>query len=796
MDIFAGSEPREFISFRLGKESNGQPTRTESESNSNGETSMIPNPPAAEETHGLEAQETTVTSPTMPSLGPLRLLTSGIEIIEETSSHASLEQDSKGTDSPESSIQADPKSQLPGSPDYSPSLINLLATDASSSEESVQAYFARKMMSLGDETFTQGAPSETNSLLKASESGKLCVTPGLNVLSDFTDQELPNPIVTFLEPPLTASSPAGDKANQEISKRPRMESSSNFGVLPVPKAGLCDLPSTSTGITQFGPGAKRSNTAACLTSTYSESELGQEIDVESPTNPGGSAISQAMNPKRHAVPLGSGDSDSAFAPVVTQGTNHSSLLKTSGRALIKEYFANAELSSLPRGHPVIAFTEDQISSVLKVVAEETVRTAHGALEDLIKKASELNLGPGALQTLTSTKPRGLGKRRSRSATPGRFRDTSGAIQSDDDFSSIGYSFEAPSHDGIAPPPQRASTKRTSYSPVDSGSPTLEYCADSPGGQTLASLKAEGMQERSKRTTSKRGRQATSFASQGARRKVTRSCKIMKEAYFKGMEWTRTFVSGPVDPRWNKYKFYCQICKANISIYGKGAREILRHHSTEKHLRKDQRWRYEYLYKIDPITKNKIHQVRGKDGKVLTPYQLELELPNFIDVELIEIGQKLPFYDEYMSGMDYMASSSDSRARIQLSVLGRFLPSYGDREVLKLFWSDVGVIVNHQALFTDFNWSKERLTVSKLLLFLRSSLLCFPRWYPVVTVFVFLFQVLFHHMFHEIICDIASQVNSNGEYSIEFANDGAFVLIFIRYWRDSELCWVFLKRTGS
>ena len=110
MDIFAGSEPREFISFRLGKESNGQPTRTESESNSNGETSMITNPPAAEETHGLEAQGTAITSPTTPSPGPLRLLTSGIEIIEEASSHASLEQDSKGTNSPESSIQVDPKS--------------------------------------------------------------------------------------------------------------------------------------------------------------------------------------------------------------------------------------------------------------------------------------------------------------------------------------------------------------------------------------------------------------------------------------------------------------------------------------------------------------------------------------------------------------------------------------------------------------------------------------------------------------------------------------------------------------
>ena len=155
------------------------------------------------------------------------------------------------------------------------------------------------------------------------------------------------------------------------------------------------------------------------------------------------------------------------------------------------------------------------------------------------------------------------------------------------------------------------------------------------------------------------------------------------------------------------------CKANIPIYGKGAREILRHHSTGKHLRKDQRWRYEYLYKTDPVTKTRIHQVRGKDGKVLSPYQLELELPKFIDKELVEIGPKLPFYDDYLSGMDYMASSSDNRARVQLSMLGRFLPTYGDIEVLKRFWSNVGVIVNHQALFTDFDWSKERLTVSIL-----------------------------------------------------------------------------------
>ena len=151
-------------------------------------------------------------------------------------------------------------------------------------------------------------------------------------------------------------------------------------------------------------------------------------------------------------------------------------------------------------------------------------------------------------------------------------------------------------------------------------------------------------------------------------------------------------------------------QANISIYSKGAREILRHHSTEKHLRKDQRWRYEYLYKLDPCTNTRIPQVRGKDGKLLTPYELAIELPRFKDVELVDIGEKLPFYDEYMAGADHM-SSSENRARIQISVLGRFLPNYGDIDILRSFWRDIGVVVNHQALFNDFNWTKERLTVS-------------------------------------------------------------------------------------
>ena len=174
------------------------------------------------------------------------------------------------------------------------------------------------------------------------------------------------------------------------------------------------------------------------------------------------------------------------------------------------------------------------------------------------------------------------------------------------------------------------------------------------------------------------------------------------------------MSGPVDPKRNRYKFYCQTCKGNVSIYGNGAREILRHYATEKHLRKDQRWRYEHLSTVDPVTKTVQHQVRGNDDKVLTPYQLQLELPLFIDAELVDIGEKLLFYHEFFTGAQYMASSSDNRARVQISILGHYNPTFGDIRALRGLWNDIGVVVNHQALFADFDWGEEQLSVSILL----------------------------------------------------------------------------------
>ena len=216
------------------------------------------------------------------------------------------------------------------------------------------------------------------------------------------------------------------------------------------------------------------------------------------------------------------------------------------------------------------------------------------MESLVERTSRLSLGTSQFSPAGRAQPR---KFAFRASTPGPqsgsmsgdASDTSGAIRSSDDFASIGYEYEHSDLESqpFTPPP--VGSPRCSR--VDPRSAEAELQVNSPGAQTLAVLKAEAVAEKTKSSSRKRPRKKTTSSSAINRYRVPRACKIMKDANFRGMEWTKTFVSGPVDPRWNPYKIYCQICKGKISIYGRGAREILRHHATERHLRKDQRWRY-------------------------------------------------------------------------------------------------------------------------------------------------------------------------------------------------------------
>ena len=581
--------------------------------------------------------------------------------------------------------------------------------EGSSADESCSAYIARKWQQLGETQETPSSQHMTVSARKESESILLQLAPNQEQagLEDQDSDSVPED--AFLDSPVFPT-----KSNLKSFYGPSRAKIQrlSLGIRDPSKARSSAVQSTE------GPSASKRGLVSedepetSCPGDASISGSGSRLDSDAcqeSNGLAGSTVADALLAPAQASRFRISETGSVTSADFPEDNSRTAQLSGSGRALINEYFEAAPTFSLSPGHPVLVFSEGQVSNMLKVVADKAVRSSIKSMENLIHQVSRLNLGPSHQVPGGRVTPRATLAGSQSDYASGVASDTSGALRSDDEFASIGYSYEHsdPENHPFTPPP----TGPTGCSQADPKSKDSLPQMDSPGTQTLACLKAEAIAEKTKTKSRKKPCKAPVMSGESSRHRVPRSCKIMKESYFKGMEWTKTFVSGPDDPRCNPYKFYCQICKGNISIYGRGAREILRHHATDRHLREDQRWWYEHLSTEDSITKKVKHHVRGRDGKLLTPYELQLELPKFIDAPLVDIGEKSPFYDEYIQGTDYLASSSDNRVRIQVSVLGNYLKSYGDISTLRNFWRDIGVVVNHQSLFTDFDWRKERLSVS-------------------------------------------------------------------------------------
>ena len=718
MDSYSGSEPRLFISFRLDNEFNDQPLQLNAEeermetsesfvtASSHAENPTLSSDQNCNQKVATLETDTQARSETVTEMD--------ITIIPEGSQAKETEQvqEKDLTVMPQTSSTM--QSELPTTPQ---TVVPTVGVESSSTDESCGAYIARKWQQLGDspEDCTQG-PSDGN-LGKCSESIALELMPQRDA-PDHTETDSDSVSrVAFLDSPV-----APIKSNLKSMYKPPEakiqklcvkigETRKEFSMSNAETEGSSHSEGCLSSTDEFG-----SNNPIVASPRVPSDRFASDTGHES-AGPAGSTVADALYAPVDKSRLRVSDAGSVTSVDFPEEATRSPQLSASSRVMIKECFEAVTPVMLPPGHTTLALNESQVSNILKVVADEAVRSSLKAMENLVHQTCRLSLGTPQFPPSGRVTP----KRSSyRTQSPGvqsgllsgEASDTSGALRSDDEFASIGYAYEHSDLESqpFAPPPV-GPTGCSQTNPMSiEGEPRVE----SPGTQTLAVLKAEAIAEKSKPTPRKKPRKKPSPNSSGNRHRVPRACKIMKEAYFKGMEWTKTFVSGPMDPRWNPYKIYCQICKGNVSIYGRGAREILRHHGTEKHLRKDQKWRYHHLATEDPVTKMVKHHVRGRDGRLLTPYELQLELPKFIGVELVDIGEKLPFYDDYQRGTDYMASSSENRTKVQVSVLGHYLRSFGDISTLRNQWRDIGVVVNHQSLFTDFDWSKERLSVSILL----------------------------------------------------------------------------------
>ena len=263
---------------------------------------------------------------------------------------------------------------------------------------------------------------------------------------------------------------------------------------------------------------------------------------------------------------------------------------------------------------------------------------------------------------------------------------------------ISKSFKKPTSAQDAPEPQLSSqevqrdtdTDTPNYSSQDA---TMLEVRDQVLGTTTASS-SKPRKKKGNKNLSKRG-------------------VPMREEFFSKIGWTRSFISGPADPLHNPHMVWCHICKKNFSIKSKGPYEILRHHRTERHLRRDQRWRYEHLRSTDPITGKTQHRVRGGNGKLLTKVELAKELPKFKNLELVDIGERFPFYNDFVKGSTTALVTPEARIKTQLCLVGDFIKTQGDLMVLRNLWSRMGPFTNHQATFNDFDWGEERLSVSTI-----------------------------------------------------------------------------------
>ena len=313
-------------------------------------------------------------------------------------------------------------------------------------------------------------------------------------------------------------------------------------------------------------------------------------------------------------------------------------LTVKGRSAIRKYFTAATPVQLPAGHTTIAFNEDQIHTILRTIADESVISSYHLMKSLLFHATR-----GVPQDKKRSMPR-------RCATPARqVYDSSGDESSIGGHTTDGYTSEAINSDEDAyqlgsisgtdglsefdPPvrvPETPLGLDPSASPTEVTTPTFGSGYSSTDHQPLSELR------RTRETAP-----ASHSPPLKRRRLLSKPGKYMKDAYFKGIQWTRTFVYGTLDPVHNQFKFYCMLCKTNVSVYSKGAREILRHYRTEGHLRKDQKWRYVHSQETDEVTGIVTHYVRGKDGYVLTPVELEKEKPLFMEIPLLRQGTASP-----------------------------------------------------------------------------------------------------------------------------------------------------------
>ena len=526
------------------------------------------------------------------------------------------------------------------------------------------------------------------------------------------------------------------------------------------ESSLSVAPQSQSGFPELQLAQNRSHDTSAVSFLQSDDEASSSVH-EPPPLPGGAGhftapgdhsdttqavdtTSQSEIPLLYAsVPFGTGsasetqeDSGSEIHDPGPPGTSRFNpqpqeevLRDLSGRsrATLKQYFEAEDPYTFPVGQRVVAFTEPQVYHLLRVLTDEAINMTCTTMERMVI---------GAVKGTPVTAPSRTEKFRTRARAPSPGSNRQAGSSSDElsvdlgsqpspqldlstlqDVSGLSYLEDSDSSmerlliDRVynKTAPENLSTASQPGLPHNTTEGETELLEKSSLDCTLSELRGQSPTQKS--------RQAVVSARKSKSKRMPRRGVPMREEFFSKIAWTRSFISGPADPLHNPYMVWCHMCKKNFSIKTKGTVEILCHHRTEKHLRRDQRWRFEHLKTVDDVSGKVQHRVRGRDGKILNKSDLAQELPRFIHTELVDVGERHPFYEDYLKGHSSAPVTPQSRLQAQICLLGDFVQDSGNIAILRRLRARAGSYTGFQSVFQDFDWSEDHIMVSSLVYFI-------------------------------------------------------------------------------
>ena len=526
------------------------------------------------------------------------------------------------------------------------------------------------------------------------------------------------------------------------------------------ESSLSVAPQSQSGFPELQLAQNRSHDTSAVSFLQSDDEASSSVH-EPPPLPGGAGhftapgdhsdttqavdtTSQSEIPLLYAsVPFGTGsasetqeDSGSEIHDPGPPGTSRFNpqpqeevLRDLSGRsrATLKQYFEAEDPYTFPIGQRVVAFTEPQVYHLLRVLTDKAINMTCTTMERMVigaVKGTPVTApsrtekfrtrtrapSPGSNRQVGSSSDElsvDLGSQPSPQLDLSTLQDVSGLSYLEDSDSSMERLLIDRVYNKTAP--ENLFTASQSGLPHNTTEGETELQEKSSLDCTLSELRGQSPTQKS--------RQAVVSARKSKSKRMPRRGVPMREEFFSKIAWTRSFISGPADPLHNPYMVWCHMCKKNFSIKTKGTVEILRHHRTEKHLRRDQRWRFEHLKTVDDVSGKVQHRVRGRDGKILNKSDLAQELPRFIHTELVDVGERHPFYEDYLKGHSSAPVTPQSRLQAQICLLGDFVQDSGNIAILRRLWARAGSYTGFQSVFQDFDWSEDHIMVSSLVCFI-------------------------------------------------------------------------------